>query len=341
MWPSECSDWELADDSDTKSWCSVLLVLVGKGIIISKRQPDGSRDRRLTPQPGASRSPNSRESPPSRLEQTIIPLQRILLKIRTIVSFFGNTRNPLALTIDALKLSRRPLVAVSRDGIKLRLNPSSGESFTFYENLIRRDYLAHGITLRPGDTVVDIGANIGSFTVLAARVVGPHGRVVSFEPVAQTFARLEDNVALNGYRNVECRRAAVDAQEGTLTLRVDPKSALSTAYVESDGDEDGAIQTAPCVTLEQAFRDHNLKRVNLLKVDCEGSEYGIFETLAPSLAARIDQIAMEVHPIASRSTEQLRERLRALGFDVRPGQFCWVAFNTAVQPVETCANGPT
>ena len=215
------------------------------------------------------------------LEQTIIPFDRILLKIRTIVSFFGNTRNPFALAFDALKLNRGPLVAVSRDGIKLRINASSGESFTFYENLIRRDYLSNGITLRPGDTVVDIGANIGSFTVLAARVVGPHGRVVSFEPVAQTFARLEDNVALNGYRNVECRLAAVDAQEGTLTLRVDPKSALSTAYLESHDDENGAVQTVPCVTMEQAFREHNIERVNLLKVDCEGSEYGIFETLAP------------------------------------------------------------
>jgi hypothetical protein len=51
MWPSECWDWELADESYTKSWCSVLLVLVGKGIIISKRQPDGSRERGLTLQP--------------------------------------------------------------------------------------------------------------------------------------------------------------------------------------------------------------------------------------------------------------------------------------------------
>ena len=236
---------------------------------------------------------------------------------------------------------RRPQVEQSptRRGLARRhqtaLNPSSGESFTFYENLIRRDYLANGITLRPGDTVVDIGANIGAFTVLVAKVVGPHGRVISFEPVTQTFARLEENVALNGYRNVECRRAAVDAQGGTLTLRVDPKSALSSAYVESHGDENGDIQTAPCVTLEQAFRDHNLERVNLLKVDCEGSEYGIFETLSPSLAARIDQIAMEVHPVQSRSPEQLRESLRAvLGFDVRSGQFCWIAFNTAVQPAQ-------
>jgi FkbM family methyltransferase len=256
-------------------------------------------------------------------------------KLRTIVSFYGNARNPVALTIDALKLNRRAVVAVSKEGVKLRLNPSAGETFTFYEVLIRRDYLANGIALRPGDTVVDIGANIGSFTVLAANVVGPHGRVVSFEPIRDTFARLEENVALNGYQNVACRRAAVDARNGTLTLTLGLKCAASTAYLEDCVNPRGETETAPCITLEQAFQDHNLERVNLLKVDCEGSEYGIFDTLSPFLAARIDQIAMEVHQVASRTKEQLRDRLRALGFEVRPGQYCWVAFRMGEQRIAT------
>jgi len=80
---------------------------------------------------------------------------------------------------------------------------------------VRRDYLSHGITLRPGDTVVDIGANIGAFTVLAAKIVGSSGCVIAFEPILQAFERLRENVALNAFKNVECRRAAVDAQEGT------------------------------------------------------------------------------------------------------------------------------
>jgi FkbM family methyltransferase len=261
--------------------------------------------------------------------------QLALGKTQTIISFFGNTRNPFALTMDALKLSSRPVVAVTGDGIKLRLKPNAGETFTVYEILIRRDYLADGITIRPGDTVVDIGANIGSFTVLAAKAVGTHGRVISFEPVAETFARLEENVALNDYRNVECRRAAIDAQEGTLTLRLGTKSAQATAYLESPMHASGNIETAPCITLERAFQDHHLQRINLLKVDCEGSEYAIFETLSPSLAARIDQIAVEVHDIESRTKEQLHECLRALGFEVRPSSHCWVAFNRAAQLVET------
>jgi FkbM family methyltransferase len=257
------------------------------------------------------------------------PLDRILLKTRVIASFFGGARTPIALTIDSLKLAGRPFVAVSHDGIKLRLKPRSGESFTFYENLVRRDYLTQGITLNPGDTVVDIGANIGSFTVLAAKVVGPGGRVISFEPVSATFARLEENVALNGYSNVECRQAAVDGREGTLPIHVDPKSALSTGYIEKDGHEEIVTEIVPCVTMEQVFRDHHIERINLLKVDCEGGEHGIFESLSPDLAARIDQIAMETHEVPGKSVEQLLENIRGLGFTLRKEAFCWVAINAA------------
>ena len=61
-----------------------------------------------------------------------------------------------------------------KDGLKLRIKSQSGESFTVYENLIRRDYLTD-VTLKPGDTVVDIGANIGSFSIVARLGRGGEG----------------------------------------------------------------------------------------------------------------------------------------------------------------------
>src|SRR4051812_4112055 len=128
-------------------------------------------------------------------------------KTRQIASYCQQTRTPLALTLDCLRLKRGPFVAVTGDGLKLRIRPSRGESFTFYENLLRKDYLKNGIVLRPGDTVVDVGANIGAFAVVAASIVGPRGRVIAFEPVAETFQCLTENVALNGLGNVECRLA--------------------------------------------------------------------------------------------------------------------------------------
>jgi len=127
------------------------------------------------------------------------PLHKIAAdKSREIAAFWRHSRTPLRLTLDTLRLESAPFVAVTSDSIKVELRPGAGESFTLYENLIRRDYLAYGICLGPGATVVDIGANLGTFTVLAASIVGPAGRVIAFEPESATFARLQANVALNG-----------------------------------------------------------------------------------------------------------------------------------------------
>src|SRR6266699_2559349 len=70
--------------------------------------------------------------------------------------------------------------------------------------------------LRPGDTFVDVGANIGLFTLIAARLVGPQGRVLSFEPTPETFARLTKNVQTNRLENVSCQQLALSDRAGEM-----------------------------------------------------------------------------------------------------------------------------
>lgn len=259
----------------------------------------------------------------------IAMFHRFADKFGQIASFFRHTNTPLALTRDVLRLKRAGFVAEMKDGLRLRIKSHSGESFTLFENLIRRDYLTQ-IALKPGDTVVDIGANIGSFAILAASIVGPNGRVYAFEPMPETFERLRENVALNALENVECCRAAVDSESGTINLRVAKKSAFASAHdLNADKMTDDSV-SAPCLTLERVFENYRIDRIHMLKVDCEGSEYGIFETLSPELAARIDQIAMEIHPINGKSVEVLKQNLQDLGFEVRPGQI-WIAINRAAR----------
>ncbi|MGA7258716.1 MAG: FkbM family methyltransferase [Terracidiphilus sp.] len=264
--------------------------------------------------------------------------ERCCSKAKQIVSFFIYTQTPVALTLDSLKLKRHPFVAVSKSGVKLRLDPLAGESFTFFENFVRQDYLRNGVALKTGDTVVDIGANIGAFALLAASIVGPTGRVIAIEPAGRTFARLEENVRLNDFRNLICTRAAIDREPGTLALSVHPKSALSSAHnVNANGDE--TIEIVLCRTLAQIFAEYQLQHVDLLKVDCEGSEYGIFESLSQELAAIVRQIAMEVHPVEGMAYDGIRQSLEELGFVVRQFPGCpWVAFNNGAGAGDTVAN---
>src|SRR3954447_18556523 len=109
--------------------------------------------------------------------------------VQSRLSLFGFSSDPVPLVMDSLRMMRRDYNAEC-GGLKFNLKGKCGEWFTVVENVIREDYFKHGITLAPGDTVIDIGANFGSFTAAAARRVSPTGVVISFEPDPITFQRL-------------------------------------------------------------------------------------------------------------------------------------------------------
>lgn len=87
-----------------------------------------------------------------------------------------------------------------------------------------------GRVVQPGDTVVDVGANIGYYTCYLARLVGPKGHVLAFEPAPDLIDILRDNVAFNGYENVQVLNQAVTETTGPLTL-----------YMETGRPEDNRI----------------------------------------------------------------------------------------------------
>jgi FkbM family methyltransferase len=107
------------------------------------------------------------------------------------------------------------------DGYKLRCyrdsTSASGVIYAAgYPDWIEMSFLRH--YLRPGDGFVDVGANIGVYTILAASRVGPTGRVASFEPGPETLRRLRGNVELNGLKNVEVHPVAVSDRAGTVSF---------------------------------------------------------------------------------------------------------------------------
>ena len=139
--------------------------------------------------------------------------------------------------------------------------------------------------LRPGDTVIDVGANQGMMAMTASTRVGIAGRVFAIEPHPCTFARLVDNVRLNRMVNVETLRYAVGAAKTTVLFSDEPND--STNHVAT-----GGALSVPMDTLDAILG--GLERVHLLKVDVEGYERFVFEG-ASALLARTDCVFFEVN----------------------------------------------
>lgn len=226
------------------------------------------------------------------------------------MAFMRHSKTPLPLILDSFKLKRGRFVAVSADGLKMELMSRDGESFTFYENLIRRDYLRHGIQLGPGDNVIDIGANVGSFAILAASMVGTTGKVFAFEPAGATFSRLKRNIELNEFKNITAINAAVGSADGEIKLYLGDRSAYASMLQQVGGQ----TETVRARTLASVIKELGLDRVKLLKLDCEGAEYDILDGLTMETARKIDQISMEVHKIPGHETAEIPQTLERLGF---------------------------
>jgi FkbM family methyltransferase len=122
--------------------------------------------------------------------------------------------------------------------------------------------------LRPGDTFVDVGANIGYFTLLGARLVGPTGRVHAVEANPRTFALLQHNLALNGCSNASAHGVAVGEAAGTARIVSREDGNAGADFAVFDG-SDGAGTRIDVVRLDALVRD---PRVRLIKIDIEGAE---------------------------------------------------------------------
>ncbi len=146
---------------------------------------------------------------------------------------------------------------------------------------------------RTGTTAIDVGANVGVFTVVLARAVGPEGRVLAFEPFADNVGRLEHNVDLNGLRNVDVREAAVGARAGDLELRLgaDPAFHSTTEVAERRGE--GHSVRVRATTLDYDWRAAGSPEVSVVKIDIEGGELAVLDGARELLATQRPVLLVE------------------------------------------------
>lgn len=174
--------------------------------------------------------------------------------------------------------------------------------------------------LTPGMTFVDVGANIGFFTLLGARCVGPTGRVYAFEPETLSHSLLVQNVQANGYANeVIAVKAAVSRQTGEAEFYLGVED-RGTSSVHKRPGVDVPIGKVAMVSLDGFFGERGWPPVDLVKVDVEGHEKRALEGMV-QLSARNPRLRLIVEfcilPMAAAGVqpEELIATVRGLGLD--------------------------
>jgi FkbM family methyltransferase len=174
---------------------------------------------------------------------------------------------------------------------------------------------ANDWTLEEQPFVVDVGGNIGAFPLWLAESY-PDVRGMCYEPDPDAFPFLKRNLALNGIRAVEPRRAAVSDRSGTSVLfRELPGSGVSSLHADVEERQYRDSVATDVVGFDELI-DEIDDEISLMKLDCEGSEYEIVQRSRPDSWRRVRRVVVEYHPVHGRSASELASRFGELGFQI-------------------------
>ncbi len=243
-------------------------------------------------------------------------------------AFFGDHAVSVAEQIRSLRFRRlqRQTRQVWIEGLSVIVAPQEQMSRALYVSQTYEPDTAMVLQswLTPGAVFLDIGANVGLFTLLGSRWVGATGRVIAVEPSPRERQRLDAHLRLNAVDNVDVVAAAVADREGTGELMVasPERSGLNTLGRRFAYDDVTIAErvSVPLVTLDAIVQGAGLTRVDVIKLDIEGGEVAALEGAATTLRRFRPKLIVEVvaNALAScgASVERLCELLRASAYEL-------------------------
>jgi FkbM family methyltransferase len=178
-------------------------------------------------------------------------------------------------------------------------------------------------SLKPGDTVIDIGANIGYHSLLASQLVGASGRVFAIEASPSIFAALLQNIDRNDATNITALHAAVYHETAELPIYLHSKENLGASTIIADvaNRRDATVEgIVRAMKLQDLVAPEDVIRARLIKIDVEGAEWSVLQGMAailPRLSAATE-ILVEVEPESlsehGTTTKEFISRFGAAGF---------------------------
>lgn len=169
-------------------------------------------------------------------------------------------------------------------------------------------------TIRPGMTVVDVGAHVGYYTLVFAKYVGATGRVISFEPLPVNFALLKKNVELNELKHVELFASAVFSRSGDLTISIpDDSNSGEASVMHRVGAKQLEVQAT---TLDVVSSTLDFKP-DFIKIDVEGSEFDVLSGAQEIIRRCRPQMLIELHHFdGNLAGHPVPGQLAGLGYDL-------------------------
>lgn len=210
-------------------------------------------------------------------------------------------------------ISEKYAVLILRNGYKIKLRVRSTDLQAFFNVWIIQEYNRPDYQISENDIIIDIGAHIGLFTLYVSQYC-KKGKIFSFEPVEENYELLLENIQLNKIENVVAIKKAVSGGEKSIKIYLNEDQAAHSTYSHRDS----FIETES-ISLKEIIDHNSIQKCNFLKIDCEGAEYDILESVPDEYFKIIMKIGMEYHFSDTKSNllRELKERLQNMNYKIQ------------------------
>ena len=200
-----------------------------------------------------------------------------------------------------------------RNGLKVKLRSRTTDIQAFANVWLAEEYKQKGFEIQKDDIIIDIGAHIGLFTVYMSQFCSK-GKIFCFEPVSENFQLLLENIQINGLKNVNAFNLAVLEGEEDVKIYLNQDKSAHNFYETNLN-----FENVKSISLKKIMDSNDISICNLLKLDCESSEYEILKALPDQYFNNIEKICLEYHIINNDFSDlnNLKTRLRNLDFSVK------------------------
>lgn len=209
-------------------------------------------------------------------------------------------------------IKRNYVIFETYSGLKIKLRTRSTDLMALTNVWLVEEYSGSNFRINANDVIIDIGAHVGLFTLYASQYC-KNGTIFCFEPVDENYDILVDNITQNNLKNVKPFKSAVSKSESTITIYRNKDEAGHSMFSFTSH----ALKV-DSISLKKIIDENSVNQCNLIKIDCEGAEYEIIESLPLEYFKKISKLIIEYHFADSKPklVNDLKTKLMTASFKI-------------------------
>jgi len=234
-------------------------------------------------------------------------------KVRVFARSWNILKNWYLYPLVYFKLTKKDhVIFETRSGLKIKIRVNSTDLMAFTHVWMIQEYSDDNFSINNDDVIIDVGAHIGLFALFASQFC-KNGKIFCYEPIKENYKILIENIEMNQIQNIFPNNLAVTKETSKVKIFLNDDQSGHSMFTQNKN-----FVEVDSKSLSDIFIDNGIKECDFLKLDCEGAEYEIVESLSADLFTKINKTVIEYHMVDTKPEllEQLINKLKQFSFSV-------------------------